>query len=354
MIKNTLSQSGIKIKLVNRFQEKYDATYDIRRWGSDNLYAQEIVDFAETSPQFASCAQRFADFIYGKGPVAQSSVISRLDIRAAVRDYSILGGFALFVQYNGIGDIIKATHIPIETVRLGERNSQGLCTYCYVCPDWTFSTTNNKRKVDRKDITRYWLFTDNAETRLRRMQSEDYAGGEVLFVSNTKSYPIEKVRSALCYVSGSVGVANILYRDIRTSFQHSTVLAIPRQSDGDLEAFTTNLEHLQGDESSYRILALEYSSSEDKPEALNLQNNSYTDDVLKVSEEIRKNIIRAYNQEVFIRLEEGALGFSADAISDVYRFYNAQVDTDRTDFIRAVQKIDPGFDLIKLDYVSIQ
>lgn len=349
MSKAFIGQTDVKIKAPDRFYEQYDKSIDCRRYGVDNLYPNHLRDFFETSPTFNSCATRLKDFLYGEG--TQSKLISNKVLSAALMDYAIFGGFALFVQYDGLGDIESVSHVPFETIRLGEQGANGLYTYCYYSPDWSNATTVNKKRVDKSHRVKYWMFTNNIETRLTRMNQENYAGGEILYFSNTISYPNEHVRAVINYVSQQIGISNILYRDVRCNFMPATALAIPRQSDGDTNEFQTNLSKLQGDENSFKILTIEFSSQEDRPEALNLSGQDYMDRVLKASDNSIKLITSAYNQEAFLRLSEGSLGFGSDAISQIYNYYNFQLRTTRNLIETTLKQIDPMFGLIEIKFI---
>lgn len=346
--KSILSQSGQKIIYPDKFDERYDSTLNIRKYGIDNLYPQHLRTFLETSGTLNSCVLRLKDFLYGEG--TSSTILSNDDLSMILYDYALFNGFALFVQYNGLGDMDRVNYIPFETIRLGEQGSNGKYTYCYYNPDWSFNITINKKKIKKDNSVRYFMFTDDIETRLNRMQQETYNGGEVLYFSNTLSYPRENVRSCINYISAEVGISNILYRDVRTSFLQNSVLAIPRQSDDDSNEFINQLEQLQGDLNSYKILTVEFSSNEDKPEVLNLNSADYTDRVIKVAEQCKNNIIRAYNQEAFIRLEEGSLGFGSDAISSIYAYYNRQLRSQRKQIENCLKRIDPIIELKEISY----
>lgn len=343
-----ISQTGIKIKYPDRFCEEYDKSMNIRKYGVDNLYPQHIRDFIETSPTFSTCVNRMTQFLYGI--TKPTKLFSRNLINMLLSDYSIFGGFALFVVYDGLGDINNVTYIPFESIRLGEMGYNGIYTYCYYSPDWACRKTVNKKRITKTDRCRYWMFTDNIETRLARMQQEDYAGGEVLYYSNRISYPCELCRPVINYLSTEVGCQNILYREMRTSFLPSTCLAIPRQSDGDENEFQNNLARLQGDENAFKIMTVTFSSQEDKPEALNIQGDTYLDRVITASNECNRKITDVYGQSAFIRLSDGGLGFSQDVISDIYNFYNKYLDNDRVIIESELHKIDPTFKFEQINY----
>lgn len=346
-MKQYTSQMGIKIKKPDRFFEEYNSTLDVRYYGKDNLYPQMLRDLYETSPSFSSSAMRKAEFLYGEG--TQSTIISNKTLKSLLIDYSIYGGFALFVRYNGLGDIIGVDYVPFETVRLGECGENNIYTYCYVCSDWSGVKTINKKKVDpKKNKQRYFMFTPNLETRLRRIENGEV--GEVLYFSNTTSYPTEPIRAVLNYVSSELGTANVIYRDVRSNFMPNSVLAIPKQSDEDFNAFQTALTDLQGDENAYKILALEYSSQEDKPEAINLVGNDYVDRMIKINDECEKKIVSAYQQQAFLRLAEGSLGFGSDAISNIYTFYNIYLKNNRAEIENELKQLDPTFTMNEIKY----
>lgn len=349
-MKSIISQSGIKVKTSADFYEGYDSSLDIRKYGSDNLYPQALRRFYETSKSFSACADRMQSFLFGLG--TPSTIISNKVLSLILRDYTIYGGFALHIQYNGLGDITGINYIPFETIRLGEQGTNGLYTYCYYSPDWSNQKTINKKKIEsKKNKIKYWMFTPSIETRLNRIvNAEGEYAGEVLYFSNTISYPREIVRSVITDISAEVGISNILYRDVRSSFMPSSVLAVPRQSDEDLDELGDNIAALQGDDNAHKILMLSFSTPDDKPEVLNLSGQDYTEKVSKYSELIKASITKAYNQEAFLRLEEGSLGFSTDVISQVYHYYNYQLRNIRSEITSVLRMIDPMFELVENDF----
>lgn len=349
-MKSLMSQQGQKLLLPESFSERYDSSLNIRRYGENNLYPQNIREFFEASPTFHSCADRLREFLTGEG--TSSNVIPSRVMQACLSDYAIFCGFAMFIQYNGLGQINNVKYIPFETIRLGEQGADGKYTYCYYNPDWSLNTTINKKKVTKQDSTKYWMFTSDIDTRLRRINDPGYTGGEVLYFSNSISYPTEKVRSVLPYVSAEIGCSNVIYRDVRTSFLQNSVLAIPRQSDDDSNEFAENLTSLQGDLNSYKILTVEFSSKEDIPQVLSLNSEDYTTRVTTVADTCRKAIVRTYGQDAFIRLEEGSLGFGSEAIADIYRYYNFQLRPVRREIETFLKQIDPTIEIREVQYGS--
>lgn len=348
MIKTKIkSQSGIDLKGSQQFYEFYDKSLDIRFWGSDNLYPQQLRALVQTSPSLASCTNRLQNFLYGEG-ASGNGIIDDQTFKMLCNDYSIFCACALFIYYNQLGDIVGCQYIPVETIRLGECGSNGLYTYCYYSPDWSNSMTVNKRRVNSKtDKKKFWMFTDDMETRLRRMQEPAYAGGEVLFLSNTNSYPQEKFRSCLNYISSQVGITNHVTRLIRNSFCSSAILSVPAQSETDLDLLSNDLNSLVGDENAYKVMILS-TSDEAKPQLLTLDNPDSSQELVTVNELIDKAVVNCFNQSAFLRLSEGSLGFGSEAISEIYEYYNKVIKTDVADLTNFLRKIDPNFTIYSL------
>lgn len=352
MSKTILSTTDIKIETPKRFSESYDKQLNIRKFGDDNLFPQHINDFYNSSPTFHSCVQRMSDFLFGEG--IKNSLIDNKLLRSIIDDYAKFNGFSLFVSYNGLGDIDSVQYIPFETIRLGEQGNNGIYTYCYYCPDWSSQTTINKKKVDaKKQKQKYWMFTNDIETRLRRMVDDDYQGGEILYYSNTISYPTPKVNSVLNYVSCEIGLSNLTYRDVRCGLIPSSIVAVPSQSDEDFENLMNNFASLQGDEQSFKILAIQYNSKDDLPQLLNLNGEDYTNKFDTIGKICESKIQKSYNQESFKRLEDGSLGFGSEAISDIYNFYNFQLKTERKNIENCLKQIDSNIELIEIRYDTI-
>lgn len=340
------SQSGIRIEMPERFSEQYNSTLDCRFYGSDNLYPYHLHDLYETSPTLQGCVNRLRDFLIGSGSTGK--FIDHKTFQMLMQDYALYGGYALYVSSNGLGQIVGVRYVPFESIRLGEQGADGRYTYCYYSADWAQIKTVNKKRVNARDAERYFMFSDDEPTRARRFN--ETGKGEVLYFSNTMSYPSEAARSCINYISTEVGVSNLVYRDTRCSFMNSSVLAIPRQSDDDSNEFIENLEMLQGDTNSFKILTIEFSSLEDKPELIDLAGKDYTDRILRLSEDARQHIIRAFGQEAFIRLSEGGLGFGSETISEIYKFYNKQIGPMREAVLSCLRRVDPEFQSDPLVY----
>lgn len=349
-LKKINSLQGVDIKLPNAFAESYDNTYKIRKYGSDNLFPQQVRQFYRASPTLHKCVSRLAEHLFGE--YEETGLLNAKIVEAICLDYSLYGGCALHVNYDAFGEIAVVDYVPFETVRLGEQGANGLYTQCTVCPDWSGNKTVNKRVVKPStDKTVYWCFTSNIETRLRRMEqaggAENYIG-EILYISNTLSYP-ESIDAILPIVSMEIGIVNALYRDVRCNAQPSMVVSIAR-GDDNADQFADNLSKIQGDLNLGKIILYEYASMDEKPELLNLSPENYDQRFEQSKEYVRSKILGFFKQEVFSKIEDGSLGFSSNIIADAYTFYNFSIRPIRQKLVNAIKVIDANFDLPELQY----
>lgn len=339
--------NGIKIDSPNTFYEYYNSSLDIMYYGNDNLYPQTLKTFFRNSPTLNKCVSREADFLKGKSS-SESGLISRQDFNSICMDYALFNGFSIYVHYDSEGVIDFLQHIPFESIRLKEKGQNGIFTRCSYCPDWSFSSTINKRKVTKKDITTYYLFSDNQEVRKSRA-SED-GGSEIFYFSEGTVYPISDSEPVLTYISTEIGLMNISYRNVRNSFMPSCVISIPRVNDDAAEAFSRELKNLQGDNNACKILTFEYSQPEEKPEMISLQTQNYDSSFNNTKDDCSSKIIGAFRQEAFLRLEDGSLGFGSDAISQIYQFYNFSLRAKRFNLVESMKMLDETFNYEEIKY----
>lgn len=350
-LRKVSSLAGVEIKLPNRFAEEFDTTNGYRRYGSDNLYPQQIKDMFRASPTLNKCVTRLAEHLYGE--YEEKGLLTSAIVDAVCQDMALFGGFCLHINYNLVGDIDSINYVPFESIRLGEQNPQGLYTYCFYCPDWSGTKTANRKKINPKqDVQRYWMYTDSVETRLRRMEAvggnENYAG-EMLYVSNTISYPTS-IESILPLVSMELGIINALYRDVRTNCHQAMIVSIPR-GDENAEQFGEQLAQLQGDTNLGKIALYEYASLEEKPEMLNLSSENYDGRFENSKDYIVSKVLGFFKQEAFVKLESGTYGvFSAGKVAEIYSYYNFSIRPLRRKIESALKRIEPTFELPELEY----
>lgn len=345
MISKIETPNGIDIITPKSFYEYYNHKYDIMYFGEDNLYPQVLKNFLRNSPTLNKCVNRETEFLQGE---SNSNLISRQDFNSICRDYALFNGFSIYVHYNVEGEIDFLQHVPFESIRLKEKGQNGIFTRCSYCPDWSFSTTINKKRVSRTDIVNYFLYSDDIEVRKRRANSD--GGSEILYYSEGTVYPVSNADPVLAYISCEIGIQNITYRNVRSNFLPASVISIPKTNDEDFSQFSNNLKLLQGDNNSLKILAFEYSSSADKPEVISLQSQNYDTAFSSTKDDCRNKIIGVFKQEAFIRLEEGSLGFGSETVGEIYKYYNFSLKSKRYNLLNMMRELDNTFTYKEIIY----
>ena len=95
-----------------RLITRLDSTHDILFYGLNNLYPQEQEQLRLRSPLIKSATALLEDFINGRGwELNSATIVNGLDdtvgdvLNLVARDYALFNGFALHINYDGLGKI---------------------------------------------------------------------------------------------------------------------------------------------------------------------------------------------------------------------------------------------------------
>lgn len=359
---STIDLGSIRVKLPKQFKEPYDTKLDMKRFGVDNLYPQNVRRLVFGSPTGSVCQQRYADFIEGDAIEQGNEVLANRmqSVNDVVHDIateiSLLGGFALHISYNGMAQITAIRSIPIETLRLGEEDDNGFFRKIIYCADWSGVKTRNGKFINpNDDIIEYFPYADDINVTLERISKaggvENY-NGEILYVSNRLGYPIGRADAVLSVMSTEEGLMNISYRNVRNGFMPSCVLGVPSGAGDDkLSQFKANLKRLQGDQNAMRILTFEVASDAEMPKVLDLHLQNFDKEFSTTSDVVVQRIHAAYKQDAFFLLYLGKVGFGGEVISSIFNLYNISVRAERAMIERTLQRISVRFGAIqKLEF----
>jgi len=119
-------------------------------FGEDNNYFQYLIDTYNGSTTHNSVVNNISKLIYGQGldatdssrkpnDFAQMKMLFRPDVlRKAVKDFKLLGQYALQLIYNNSGDkIVKVEHLPMHLVRAGKCNKDGIIDTYFYSDNWS-------------------------------------------------------------------------------------------------------------------------------------------------------------------------------------------------------------------------
>lgn len=334
-----------------RVETAYNSRLDIQAYGHNNLYPQQALAVVMASPNGRQCLDRYAKFIEGNGledKALADTIVNRhrqtmRDLHHLVaRDLAYYGGFALHVNYNTDGRIIEIQHEPFENCRLEECDDDGYISNIVVHPDWTGQATRNGKRIvtSAENIERIDVFAPQfALSQIEAVGGIAYYDGQIQWnsLSGWRRYPVTKYDSVLTDLSTDEGLSNIRNRNVRNNFLPAGMLITKRgsqiegETDSD-EGYTGELVKFQGDSNALKLLEVQVDISEEAPEFKPIESLN-TDKMFTVTaDEVIDNIYGAFNQEVFLSLRRGKVGFSGDIVRDAWDDYAAQVREEQ-DFI---------------------
>lgn len=368
-------------KAPQRIDVSYLSTLGIKAYGANNLYPQQAKAILDCSSTGAECCDRYARFIEGEGLV--NAIIYDLELNhygettddiltAIAQDLANYGGFALHVNYDLNCKVCEVQHVPFESCRLQEDDDSGYIAHIVTHPDWQGRTTRNGKilRVSRDTITSFDRF--NPEPNIVRAQIAASGGiehykGQILWVSTAgrDRYPLPKYDRVLTDLSTDEGLSNVKFRNVRCNFLPSAfVISKTSQAMNEDDAarqaveargFAEDLAQFQGDETSNVLISLTVANDEEKPEIVEFPVKNFDKDFEVTDKSVVERIYSAFEQEPFLCIRSGKLGFSGTTIHDCYSYYSSLVSKEQRLIERAFSKIfDNWFEPLASYNCSIQ
>ena len=352
-------------KAPQRIDVSYLSTLGIKAYGANNLYPQQAKAILDCSSTGAECCDRYARFIEGEGLV--NAIIYDLELNhygettddiltAVAQDLANYGGFALHVNYDLNCKVCEVQHVPFESCRLQEDDDSGYIAHIVTHPDWQGRTTRNGKvlRVSRDTITAFDRF--NPDPNIVRAQIAASGGiehykGQILWVSTAgrDRYPLPKYDRVLTDLSTDEGLSNVKFRNVRCNFLPSAfVISKTSQAMNEDEAarqaveargFAEDLAQFQGDETSNVLISLTVANDEEKPEIVEFPTKNFDKDFEVTDKSVVERIYSAFEQEPFLCIRSGKLGFSGTTIHDCYSYYSSLVSKEQRLIERAFSKI---------------
>ncbi len=330
------------------YDVKYLASLGISAYDTDNLYPQHLSALIENSTYGKSCYLRYAEFIEGAGINAGNTAYSVINRRGdtvddiihyVAGDLAKFGGFALHLNYNGLGEVASVTHVPFENCRLCEPDDYGYVSKIAVHPDWSGWKTYNGQRITVKEenVDYIIVFNLNQEKVLQEIETAggvEFYKGQIMWVSMDGNfiYPTARYSAGLISLSTDEGLANIAYRNVRNCFIPAQVFLTQKNQtvtegddrDSDLAIdFDNALAQFQGDENSNSVMALSVDDPSQMPSMLNLQSKNYDVEFTVTEDKTARRIYTAFGQEPFFAIVDGSAGFSGNYAEDAYTYYTS-------------------------------
>lgn len=240
-------------------------------WGRRNDYPDLILGLYSQSPTLSACVNFCVTALIGGGVDYEAMRADGVQlapnyrygynelIRRCAFDYTLFGGFALQVVKNRDGRTYSIYHQPFNSVRSGERDSDGVVTDYYICRDWT--ATSKYPPVKIPSLT----MRDDGEWNLK-------AGQVYLLVPDTFSalgdyYPTPSWHAALGPVQTEVEMVKYDLRTASNLFCPAGALSLPpAESDEQKQAILKSVQDMfAGSDNAQQLLVSFRNDSEDEP-----------------------------------------------------------------------------------------
>lgn len=298
-------------------------------WDADNSYPQRVIDLIAASGTASACVRTYKRFIKGSGFADMSQQVKYGKLLESISDDKAkLGTFAIHVQYNGFGEVVKLTHVPVEYCRIG---TDGLIA---VYDNW--DKRSLRKPYNANDIKRFPYYNP---AKFFDELEDLYEGdinqhpGQILWVKpDDKEYPIAPCDPVLKDIRTDGSIQEFKNKNIRTNFMASHLYVHKGRFENELERHMAieNLERFQGAETVGNIMMIEVEDESQIPELrpFTIQNN---DKLFEFTEKsIMQNIHQAYGIHPFLTglASEGSLG-TGTAIGVAHAIFNEYVTDDR-------------------------
>lgn len=340
---------------MQRVEQPYWSRLNLKAYGADNLYPNKIADIVRSSSTGASCVDRYARFIEGNGfadEVLADMVVSRNGATAndvlsrCAADIAMYGGAAIHVNYNAYGQIVEMQHLPFERCRLEESDDLGNVGRIAICTDWSGRTTKGGKtiKADERNVNFFDSFAPMYATeQMARCGGIDRYKGQILYISTAghNAYPTPRADRVLTDLSTDEGLSNIKYRNARCNFltAQMVITKTDQSLDDGGDGFVEDLAQFQGDEVASNILQISVSSDEEIPQIRQFETKNFDKDFAVTDASVVERIYCAYEQEPFLAIRNGKLGFSGSVVRDAYSYYASLVSKEQRLLSRAFASV---------------
>lgn len=342
----------------------------VKAYGANNLYPQQLAQIIAASPSGTLCARRMARFIEGKGfknNTLYSYVVNRAGqtmddiLKNISADYACFGGFALHINYNAIGQGVECAHIPFENCRIGLYDTGGYAGKIAIHPDWSGSIKwgGKQVKVSKDNIDYIDIYNPNPAVVGAQIEAagsiENYKG-QVLYVSSAGhlTYPTPMSDPVITEMSTEEGLANISYRNARSSFLPAGLLVREKDSnysEQEEAEFVKALSEFQGDTSTGKIISVTVEDMESAPKIVPFVTTNFDKDFDVTEKRTVEKIYAAFEQEKFYRVRSGSLYYSASIAAIINNDYSDILISERQVVERTFTRIfNNWFEAVSDDY----
>lgn len=345
-----------------RVDVDFSSKFEIKTYGTDNLYPQNLKKIVQASGTATLCLNRYAKFIEGYGfegelatKVINDDGTTADDLLHDVAgDVAEFGGFALHVNYNLLGEVTSLHHIPFEHCRLEAEDDAEYVAHVKTTKWWGGKKKNGRiTAVQEDDVESFPVFNPDPNVVLSQIAAVggiDNYHGQVLWASvdGKNTYPTPIYDAAITEISTDEGLGNVKYRSVRSNFLVSCMLVTKKglpytdENGRQLERSMIDgddLKEFQGDENTSKIMLVELEDDEEEPKIVEFPVKNFDKEFEVTDKSVVERIYAQFHQELFYAIRMGKLGFSGDVMRDAYEYYAGEVTNEQRFIERAFARV---------------
>ena len=323
-------------KVEQRITSKENPAFYVQKYDFDNKYPQRVIDIVSDSGTAKTCLKLQRKFVFGGGLKDTTFYKNKVNAKQSVDKftrklidyYTIHGGIAVHVNYNGLLQKRELSIIPFEYCRLvseGNENYGKIAVY----DDWGHV---KKKKFSPTDI----IYIDKYEPSSVAQQVEtcggweNYKGQVFYFNGELDDYNLCPFDSVLEDMLTEAQVKKFKHSTATDNFLASHLLITGKtESEDEEQEFDENLKAFQGGDGAGRIMVLERESNEESIELKKIEIQDYDGLYEYTENSSRDSIIKMFLVPPVLLLRvAGSLGTSKE-ISDAFDYYNGVTSDDR-------------------------
>lgn len=344
------------VELEPRLVFKQDKTQGIEKYDIDNAYPQRVQIIVDGSGIATRITKIFKKFILGDGfenvdpnliaVDRQGNTLAEL-VRMVINDYSYFNGFAIHVNYNGLGQISSLSHMPFEFVRMTTEDSKYNEDFV-VYDDWAKLL---RSRIDTKKFKYYHAYNPDIEVIAEQSGGEiqNYAGQLFYYSGDGKmTYPKAFVDPELETVQTDSEIKTFHNTNIRTSFMasHMMFLKDAFESDEDRDEFISNIQQFQGAKNASKVFVIDdIQNMDDAPklEPLHIESKDKLFEATEKSAHDRIRKVFGIPPVLISSLIAGKLGTGTEII-DAINYYNEMTIDERKVIEQALNNLFSNFE----------
>jgi len=310
---------------------KLNSNTNTYSYGKFNSYPQVIESAIKSSPS-AKAVQTITSRFLAGNPDKFVDLVYLI-----ARDVTTYNGFAIWVGYDGKGDISEIRHIPFSWCRISREDDNENYAYVRVSENW------NDKKVR---IKTYFKFNPLKEVLAVQMQGN--FNGQVYYVNmddNGLIYPESPFDAVVKDMISDSEISTFRYKTLKNGFLNTNFIRTkPFVNDNERDEFVNMIKTSQGSENASSIIIVEDENIQGDgksgfdvfPVSSNLNDKLFESWISS----IKNNIKRVYNvPDILFDSTGGLSNVSGNTIAESVRFFNFQTAIIRQRMILELNRV---------------